>query len=699
MTTYLTNFRATNCCGVLTNPDWHIKKSVLINNACASNVEVKIPPCTDIKATYKVNVTKDINYKLCTTFLLHFDSNKDALGPYNFKVKALANKNHTIVVENTGKLQKIVKGRNCVQLCGCITLSKENINNITNDEDNIEFIFDQNVTVYPLLNTGKLSLECSCKIIISADNNICENPSEVCVKEKVICCDKEIDIPLHVFPKPLTASGVEIYNYIYKNDFCGDICNKKIINKVSLVGHSSDQGLCSCIIDRDSASINIKCCDFTLDVTPSTVICQEKWSVKKTADNEKVCSLSPGYWKTHGPTGDSTKCINCHQGNNSNTWPLFDGTILGTTVPLTKTDLCFLLNLSSGNDAPVQCNNYKLANLLFQWVATFLNKANGVNISPVQSTFDLATALLKNYVTKPNANLVTVSKTVSAADIIKSKEYGAILDNYIKQTECVDQTFKRKCVEYIVELTPEKDSEIIIKDGKICFEFLNDCCISGDGLKFILKVYDYNNNLLFSVPITVGTCITNLVNFFKTNNVDLSKYLGKKFILQVVMKHALYDVNENKFIECTHNSTECEVANACLEIPECHDCPAVFCDKFIYDSLQLGCSTCVAKLVPILTGTTQENNLVVELTNKFNYDGKVLNGEKRCINLPLLNECKSILKLRYMLCFTDCCAKTTDGKIKITNCATVGKKDINNLCSYENACTTISELYIGKCGI
>ena len=99
-----------------------------------------------------------------------------------------------------------------------------------------------------------------------------------------------------------------------------------------------------------------------------------------------------------------------------------------------------------------------------------------------------------------------------------------------------------------------------------------------------------------------------------------------------------------------------------------------------------------------MDGTPKENQLSAALAAKFNFDGKVTDGEKRCILLPSIHN-SGVLTLKYDLCFTDCCACTEDGCILVKNHALVCKKDSHNLCTYENSSTTTTEICLGKCHI
>jgi len=87
------------------------------------------------------------------------------------------------------------------------------------------------------------------------------------------------------------------------------------------------------------------------------------------------CTLTQGYWKTHGPTPT---------GNNSNNWPVFTMT-LGSVV-YTQAEWQSILNV------PVRGNG--LISLAHQLIAARLNIASGASGATIATTLSDADALI-----------------------------------------------------------------------------------------------------------------------------------------------------------------------------------------------------------------------------------------------------------------------------------------------------------------
>jgi hypothetical protein len=96
------------------------------------------------------------------------------------------------------------------------------------------------------------------------------------------------------------------------------------------------------------------------------------------------CTLTQGYWKTHGPEG-------CLTGNNTNTWPTSSLTL--GTVNYTDLELCSILN------TPAQGNG--LISLAHQLIAAKLNIAKGADGSSINATIAAADALIGGLVIPP----------------------------------------------------------------------------------------------------------------------------------------------------------------------------------------------------------------------------------------------------------------------------------------------------------
>jgi hypothetical protein len=114
--------------------------------------------------------------------------------------------------------------------------------------------------------------------------------------------------------------------------------------------------------------------DFTPNLTCSTTAC----------GNTGVCTLTQGYWKTHGPEG-------CVTGNNTNTWPVTSLTL--GTVTYTDLQLCSILNRPTAGNG--------LVALAHQLIAAKLNVANGADDSAVAADIAAADALIGSLVVPP----------------------------------------------------------------------------------------------------------------------------------------------------------------------------------------------------------------------------------------------------------------------------------------------------------
>jgi hypothetical protein len=120
------------------------------------------------------------------------------------------------------------------------------------------------------------------------------------------------------------------------------------------------------------ASSTLQRSDFTATVLCSTLFC----------DSDGGCTLTQGYWKTHGPIPT---------GNNSNEWPV-TSLMLGT---VDYTDL----QLQSIFDTPAGGNG--LIALAHQLIAAKLNVASGADDTDVAAAIASADALIGGLVVPP----------------------------------------------------------------------------------------------------------------------------------------------------------------------------------------------------------------------------------------------------------------------------------------------------------
>jgi hypothetical protein len=114
--------------------------------------------------------------------------------------------------------------------------------------------------------------------------------------------------------------------------------------------------------------------DFTTNLTCYTLGC----------GREEGCTLTQGYWKTHGPEG-------CVTGNNTNDWPVTSLTL--GTVYYTDLQLCSILNTPAGGNG--------LIALAHQLIATKFNVANGADDTDVAASIAAADALIGSLVVPP----------------------------------------------------------------------------------------------------------------------------------------------------------------------------------------------------------------------------------------------------------------------------------------------------------
>jgi hypothetical protein len=100
------------------------------------------------------------------------------------------------------------------------------------------------------------------------------------------------------------------------------------------------------------------------------------------------CTLTQGFWKTHGPAG-------CVTGNNTNEWPV-NSLTLGN-VNYTDSQLCSIMNTPAAGNG--------LIALAHQLIATKLNIANGASHpAAIDTAIADADALIGNLVIPPVGN-------------------------------------------------------------------------------------------------------------------------------------------------------------------------------------------------------------------------------------------------------------------------------------------------------
>lgn len=125
---------------------------------------------------------------------------------------------------------------------------------------------------------------------------------------------------------------------------------------------------------------------------------------------ERGCTYTQGYWKTHGPVG-------CATGNNSNEWPV-SSLVLGT-VNYSSAQLCSIFKQSVGGNG--------LISLAHQLIAAKLNIANGSSSGSISSTIAAADALIGGLVVPPvGAGWLAPSATASLTKKLTEYNEGLI---------------------------------------------------------------------------------------------------------------------------------------------------------------------------------------------------------------------------------------------------------------------------------
>jgi hypothetical protein len=142
--------------------------------------------------------------------------------------------------------------------------------------------------------------------------------------------------------------------------------------------------------------------DFTANQTCSTLACS--------CPQPPNCTLTQGYWKTHGPEG-------CVAGNNTNEWPVTSLTL--GTVTYTDLELCSILNTpAAGNGLIV---------LAHQLIGAKLNVAKGADVTAVTQAIADADALIGGLVIPPvGTGSLAASATSTLTGVLTSYNEGAI---------------------------------------------------------------------------------------------------------------------------------------------------------------------------------------------------------------------------------------------------------------------------------
>ncbi len=140
--------------------------------------------------------------------------------------------------------------------------------------------------------------------------------------------------------------------------------------------------------------------DFSANTTCSTIACTGNGG----------CTLTQGYWKTHGPGV-------CVSGNNTNTWP--SASLMLGSVVYTDAELCSIFNTPAGGNG--------LISLAHQLMAAKLNVASGADDSSVAGAIAAADALIGGLIVPPvGAGSLPASATSALTATLTSFNEGTI---------------------------------------------------------------------------------------------------------------------------------------------------------------------------------------------------------------------------------------------------------------------------------
>jgi hypothetical protein len=142
--------------------------------------------------------------------------------------------------------------------------------------------------------------------------------------------------------------------------------------------------------------------DFTATRTCSTLACS--------CPQPPNCTLTQGYWKTHGPAG-------CVTGNNTNEWPVTSLTL--GSVTYTDLEVCSILNTPAAGNG--------LIALAHQLIAAKLNVAKGADGTAVAQAIADADALIGGLVIPPvGSGSLAASATSTLTGVLANYNEGAI---------------------------------------------------------------------------------------------------------------------------------------------------------------------------------------------------------------------------------------------------------------------------------
>jgi hypothetical protein len=151
--------------------------------------------------------------------------------------------------------------------------------------------------------------------------------------------------------------------------------------------------------------------DFSENLTCTTLACEDG------------CTLTQGYWKTHGPTG-------CATGNNTNQWSLASLTL--GTVNYTDLQACSIFNEAAAGNG--------LIALAHQLMAAKLNIANGADGTCVSAAINAADALIGNLVVPPvGAGFLSPASTGALINTLASYNEGSLCTGHCASANIIQK--------------------------------------------------------------------------------------------------------------------------------------------------------------------------------------------------------------------------------------------------------------------
>ncbi len=277
--------RFVDCCALLSGPDWKIDKKILVPADGSDKPGetrkhcVTVPPCTDVKAKYKIIVCREGGYKLCILALLKLKVHGDKPVECDVTVSVFLDG----ILIGTIVIPKDVVNQDpsCIKLCKCFDILKEDLGK--------KITFEVSS---PCLDF-KVDEDCSCELFVPATPTDHTTPDVVCVRDfdvsdckntkhcgkgcdldkpkyGVIKLDFENKTPPEYWKEDLKKFIIEVEDTI--ENPCKKCKGTKVKNLVRL---ETEDG---CLLDCASTRLRINCCFEKVKIVPPVVKCNDRWS-------------------------------------------------------------------------------------------------------------------------------------------------------------------------------------------------------------------------------------------------------------------------------------------------------------------------------------------------------------------------------------------------------------------------------------